>query len=67
MGGNRFETSDVPLFVTSKATHLAIRLNYKAILSFFTRNIMLFSSLSAIDAFAAMAERYDFLKSEGQV
>ncbi len=62
---NLIENSDIPLFVTSKATHLAIRRNYESILAFFNRNVMLFSSENVIGAFSAMADRYEFLKTEG--
>jgi acyl-CoA synthetase (NDP forming) len=58
------ETSDVPLLVVSKATHLAIRRHYEAILTFLNQNIMLFSTENVIDAFAAMADRYEFLKKQ---
>ncbi len=58
---------NIPLLVVSRTTHLAIRRKYNALLKFFDKNIMLFSTENSIDTFAAMADRYDFLKSEGVV
>jgi len=57
------EKSDIPLMVVSKVSNLAIRRGYKSILKFLDRDIMLFSTENVIDVFAAMADRYDFLKS----
>jgi acyl-CoA synthetase (NDP forming) len=58
------ETSDIPLLVVSKVARLAIRRKYGAALKFFERDVMLFSTENVIDAFAAMADRYEFLKNE---
>ncbi|MBU3915435.1 hypothetical protein KKA14_07855, partial [bacterium] len=58
---------EIPLLVVSRTTHLAIRRKYEAILKFFNKNIMLFSTENSIATFASMADRYDFLKNEGAV
>ncbi len=58
------ETSDIPLLVVSKVAQLAIRRNYESVLKFFARDIMLYSTENVIDAFAAMADRYEFLQNE---
>ncbi len=43
---------------------LAIRRKYESILKFMDRDTMLFSPENAIGAFAAMADRHDFLEKE---
>jgi acyl-CoA synthetase (NDP forming) len=56
-------TSDIPFMVVSRVIHQAIRRNYEILLKFMNKDIMLFTTENAIDAFAAMADRYEFLKN----
>ncbi len=59
-------TYDVPLLVNARTMDLAIRRNYKALLMFLDKNIMLYPTPDDIvNVFAALADRYDFLKAEG--
>ena len=56
----------LPLLVHAKALHLAIRKNYEAILRFLDKGIMLYPTPEdAVNAFAALADRYAFLQKEG--
>ncbi len=57
---------DRPLILSSMVARLAVRRRYEGLLEILDRGIMVSPSLRyAIKVFASMAERYEFLKSQG--
>ena len=61
----QFNQTEIPLMIVARALHQAVRRKYESILKLLEQDIMLFSTESSIDAFAAMADRYEFLKKNG--
>ncbi|MEW6077123.1 MAG: CoA-binding protein [Thermodesulfobacteriota bacterium] len=58
----------LPLLVTSKVLRLAIRRNYEAILNLLNKGIMVYPTAhDVVNVFAALADRYEFLKKNGAV
>jgi len=59
---------DKPLLITSTVAKLAVRRNYEAVLMFLEKGVMVYPTLEdVVDAFAALAQRYEFLKREGVI
>jgi hypothetical protein len=58
----------LPLLINSKVLRLAIRRNYEAILNLLNRGIMVYpTAYDVVNAFAALADRQEFLKKQGLV
>jgi acetyltransferase len=55
-----------PLLITSNVARLAVRRGYSGLLEIVDRNLVLYPTIEeAVGAYAAMADRYEFLKNNG--